>query len=66
MDLTDIEKLIIVAMADRNMNKSEAAKDLYIHRNTLTYHLDRIQYKTGLDPRKFYDLVNLVDMAKVG
>ena len=28
---------------------------MFIHRNTLTYRLDRIQRETGLDLRKFSD-----------
>ncbi len=36
-----------------NLNLSEAARELYIHRNTLSYRLDKIKKKTGLDLRNF-------------
>ena len=40
---------------DYNLNISLTARELYIHRNTLVYRLDRIQDLTGLDVRKFDD-----------
>lgn len=38
-----------------NLNLSEAAKGLYVHRNTLIYRLDKIEKYTGYDIRKFND-----------
>lgn len=38
-------------------NVSETAKQLYIHRNTLLYRLDKIKQDTQLDVRKFEDAV---------
>lgn len=38
-----------------DLNLSEAAKGLYVHRNTLIYRLDKIQKYTGYDIRKFND-----------
>jgi len=40
---------------DSNLNISEAARNLYIHRNTLIYRLDKIQKETGFDLREFKD-----------
>ena len=40
---------------DYDLNISLTARELYIHRNTLVYRLDRIQDLTGLDVRKFDD-----------
>lgn len=40
---------------DNNLNISETARQLYVHRNTLVYRLEKIQKKTGLDVRKFED-----------
>ena len=42
---------------DLNLNLSEAAKKLYVHRNTLIYRLDKIQKYTSYDIRKFNDAV---------
>ncbi|MEE0725180.1 MAG: helix-turn-helix domain-containing protein, partial [Clostridium saudiense] len=41
------------------LNLSEAAKELYIHRNTLIYRLDKIQKYTNYDIRDFNDAVLL-------
>jgi carbohydrate diacid regulator len=38
---------------------STTAADLTIHRNTLTYRLDKITSLTGLDPRRFDDAVQI-------
>ena len=38
-----------------NLNVSEASRNLYMHRNTLMYRLDKIEKATGLDIRKFQD-----------
>ncbi len=38
-----------------NLNISETARQLYIHRNTLVYRLEKIQKTTGLDVRVFDD-----------
>lgn len=40
---------------DYDLNISLAARELYIHRNTLVYRLNNIQKLTGLDVRKFDD-----------
>lgn len=39
----------------RDLNLTDAARDLYIHRNTLVYRLDKIQKVSGLDLRHFRD-----------
>lgn len=40
---------------ENNLNISETARKLYVHRNTLTYRLDKIQKMTGLDIKNFED-----------
>lgn len=47
-----------------SMNVGEVSRQLFMHRNTVTYHLDKVKRQTGLDPRRFYDLVELVKMAQ--
>ena len=52
----DEEELTTVyTFFDNNLNISETARQLYIHRNTLVYRLEKIQKKTGLDVRVFDD-----------
>lgn len=38
-----------------NLNLSETAKILHLHRNSLQYRLDRFVEKTGIDIRQFHD-----------
>jgi len=42
---------------ENNLNLSEAARKLYIHRNTLVYRLEKVQRLTGFDLRQFDDAV---------
>lgn len=53
---------IVVAMANHNMNVTDVARAIFAHRNL--YHLDKVKRQTGLDPRRFYDLIELVKMAQ--
>ena len=41
----------------KDLNLSDTARQLYIHRNTLVYRLDKVQKQTGLDLRTFEDAV---------
>lgn len=55
-EMFDEEELITVyTFFDNNLNISETARQLFIHRNTLVYRLEKIQRKTGLDVRVFED-----------
>ena len=40
---------------ENNLNVSETARQLYVHRNTLVYRLERIEKVIGLDIRAFED-----------
>lgn len=53
------EEMMITAeeFLENNLNVSETSRKLYLHRNTLTYRLDKIEKATGLDVRKFSDAV---------
>ncbi|MBP5772565.1 MAG: helix-turn-helix domain-containing protein [Eubacterium sp.] len=42
-------------MFENNLNISEAARQLFIHRNTLVYRVDKIKKSTGFDLREFED-----------
>ena len=55
---------IVVAMANHNMNVTDVARAIFAHRNTVLYHLNKVKQETGLDPRRFYDLVELVKIAQ--
>jgi carbohydrate diacid regulator len=42
---------------ENSLNVSETSRQLYIHRNTLVYRLDKLQKNTGLDLRTFEDAI---------
>ncbi len=48
--LTTINKFF-----ENNLNVSETARQLFVHRNTLVYRLEKLQKSTGLDIRSFDD-----------
>lgn len=48
--LTTIQKFF-----ENNLNVSETARQLFVHRNTLVYRLEKLQKSTGLDIRVFDD-----------
>jgi DNA-binding PucR family transcriptional regulator len=62
MDEWDAE--IIIALADNNMNITKASRVLYVHRNTVEYHIRKVKLSTGLDPTNFYDLCKLLQRIK--
>ena len=64
--LTERNKEIILALAECNMNQSEVSRVKYLHINTVIFHIQKIRENTGLDPKNFYDLIKLVEMAKDG
>jgi len=58
MDQFDEETLVTVnKFFENNLNVSETSRQLYIHRNTLVYRLDKLQKMTGLDLRNFDDAI---------
>ena len=50
--LTTINKFF-----ENSLNVSETSRQLFIHRNTLVYRLDKLQKGTGLDLRVFEDAI---------
>lgn len=45
------------ALLENSLNVSETARKMYLHRNTLTYRLEKIFRATGLNIREFPDAV---------
>lgn len=66
MKINEKEKMTFIDYCDRDMNLSKTASETFYHRNTIEYRLDSIQRKTGLNPRRFYDAVKLMEMIKNG
>lgn len=63
-ELTDLDKEIILAMADCNMCDSKVSRKLYVYRTTVGYRAKRIKEVTGLNIKNFYELCSLVSMLK--
>ena len=54
----DEETLVTInKFFENSLNVSETSRQLYIHRNTLVYRLDKLQKSTGLDLRIFEDAI---------
>lgn len=58
IDTLDQETLLTInKFFENNLNVSETARKLFVHRNTLVYRLEKIKKLTGLDLREFDDAI---------
>ena len=58
IDALDKETLFTIhKFFENNLNVSETARKLFVHRNTLVYRLEKIKKITGLDLREFDDAI---------
>lgn len=59
-EVFDDEEMLSTAEAflESSLNVSETSRNLYMHRNTLLYRLDKIEKATGLNIRQFSDAVS--------
>ena len=56
----DDETLITVnKFFENSLNVSETSRQLFVHRNTLVYRIEKLEKMTGLDIRKFDDALTL-------
>lgn len=62
--MDSFESKIILTLADQNMNITAAARVLFMHRNSVLYHIRKIKKATGLDATVFYDLCKLTQEVK--
>ncbi len=62
--MTERQKEIVLALAENGMKPTQAAEAMFLHRNTVLYHIKQIKEETGLDPLKFYDLCKLVEIVR--
>lgn len=54
-DLDDEILTTVQKFFDNNLNVSETSRQLFVHRNTLVYRIEKLHQSTGLDIRKFDD-----------
>ena len=60
LDISDIDSEMmstIITLFKHELNLGDTAKELFIHRNTLVYRLEKFERQTGLDLRSFDDAV---------
>ena len=63
--ITQLDMDVLVAFAENGMVASRVARQLFMHRNTVEYHLEKVKTKTGLDPRNLFHLAELLGVEVV-
>ena len=53
----------VADMVKNNLNVTAVANTLPMQRNTVLYHLDKIERETKLNPRHIHDLIDLLEIA---
>ena len=61
MTITQAE--VITKLAENNINVAATARAMFMHYNTVDYHVRMIHRNTGLNPVNFYDLCALLRKA---
>lgn len=62
--LRDIDYLIIKKMAENDMSIKQTAKSVFMSHTGCDARTKIIKRITGLNPKKFYDLVKLLEVCK--
>lgn len=62
--LTRTQAEVIVKLAKNNINAAATAREMFMHRNTVDYHIRMIYRNTGKNPLSFYDLSELLPVAR--
>lgn len=62
--MEDRDKKLLKAYAENDMSMSKTSGVVYLHYNSIRYRFQKIKRETGLEPRRFYDLVGL--LRKIG
>lgn len=62
--LTPDDKRVVMAYANGKMNMKEASRRENYAYTTVSYHLTSVRAKTGLNPKNFHDLAQLVSMIE--
>lgn len=62
--LTEADRQLVRELAEQDMNLSATARILELNRYAVDWRLDLIHRETGLNPRCFYDLCELLDLIR--
>ena len=55
---------VILALANANMNVSQAARESFFTWDGVRYRMEKVYKRTRLNPRNFYDLAKLVGVIE--
>jgi DNA-binding PucR family transcriptional regulator len=61
--ITPTQAEVIVKLAKNSLNARATAREMFMHYQTVHYHIRMIQRNTGKDPLNFYDLLTLLPIA---
>lgn len=64
--MNELDRDILITLVESGMNQSEVARRLHVHRNTVSYRLNKMRKTTGLNPLNVYDLIELIKRMKGG
>jgi sugar diacid utilization regulator len=59
-ELTDEDIAVLRCLASNDMNVGRTVRAMNYSRYSIVYHMNRVEQKTGYNPRVFYDLVELL------
>lgn len=62
--ITHTDAEFILAMAENGLRVHRAAVAVPMSKNAAEYHTGKIIKETGMDPRDFYDMINLLPIAR--
>ena len=65
-NLSKKDQMLLKTYFSVNMSLKETAEQLFLHKNTLQYQLDKIWKNTGYNPRQFKDAAILYIALKLG
>lgn len=60
--MTRTETEVIKNMCEHNLSIQKVSHVMFMHRNAITYHIERIKEKYGLNPKCYRDLKLLEEM----
>lgn len=66
ISISKVDQEIIMALAKNGLNISKTAKELFMHNNTVRYHIDKVKKNTTLDATDFYDMCKLLRLIEGG
>ena len=62
--MTKLQAEIIIALAENQLSITETSRKIFLHRNSVSYHIRKITKNTGKNPLDFYDMCDLLPLAR--